>query len=241
MPAVWASAVTRATGIGGCGKTVNVSAFDVPPPPPVVGVVTVTGTIAAAARSVDKIAAFTPAGLANVVVRGLPFHCTTEHGTRLPPLVLLLASTPRMNAADPTCALAGKSLVIAGTGSAVVTGEIVNGEDAEASAGNVELETVTFIGPGNATSSTEIAAVSCVALTKDVARGEPFQLTTSPLGTKFVPFTVSVIPDGPQATVLFAEVEDADSDVMVGSTTGNETAFETVVPAAGLATATCAV
>jgi hypothetical protein len=68
-----ASDATRAAGAGAL-KTVNVSAFDVPPPPPSVSVNTVTGTIAAVATSAAEIAAFTPVGPANVVVRGDPFH-----------------------------------------------------------------------------------------------------------------------------------------------------------------------
>ncbi len=61
----------------------------------------------------------------------------------------------------------------------------------------VELDAVMAAVPGNAVSAAVIAAVSCVALTKVVGRGEPFQLTTIPL-TKLVPFTVSVKPEGLQ-------------------------------------------
>jgi hypothetical protein len=71
-----------------------------------------------------------------------------------------------------------------------------------------------------------------------VGRGEPFQFTTSPLGTKFVPFTVSVIPAGLQAGVELDAVEDAESDVIVGSTIANATAFEVFALPAALATAT---
>jgi hypothetical protein len=116
---------------------------------------------------------------------------------------------------------------------------MVKGEDAEDKDGIVELETVTAIaGAGKAVSVAEIAAVSCVALTKVVWRGEPFQFTTSPFGTKFVPFTVRMMPAGLQAGVVFEEVVDAESDVMVGRTIGNETELEVLALAAGLATAT---
>ena len=215
----------------------NVSAFDVPPPPPSVRVNTVTGIGAALATSAAEIAAFTPAGLANVVVRGLPFHWTTEHGTKLPPLALL-ASTPSMNAADPAAALGGKRAVMTGFGSGVVEGAMVKGEDAEAKEGIVELDTVTAAGPGKAVSVAEIAAVSCVALTKVVWRGEPFQFTTSPFGTKFVPFTVRVMPAGLQAGVVFDDDVDPESDVMVGRTIGNAIAFDMFALDAGFATAT---
>ena len=145
----------------------NVSAFDVPPPPPSLGVKTVTGIIEALATSVAEIAALSPAGLAKVVVREIPFHWTMEHGTRLPPLPPL-ASTPSMKAPDPAGALEGMSDVMAGAGRGVVEGAMVKGEDAEDKDGIVALETVTVSGPGKAVSVAEITAVSCVALTKVV-------------------------------------------------------------------------
>jgi hypothetical protein len=75
------------------------------------------------------------------------------------------------------------------TGVVKVKGTVLEGAGADG------LVTVTPTGTGNAASAAEIAAVSCVALTKVVARGEPFQLTAEPF-TKFVPFTVSVKPLG---------------------------------------------
>jgi hypothetical protein len=144
-----------------------------------------------------------------------------------------------MNAPDPAGALEGMSDVMAGAGRGVVEGAMVKGEDAEDKDGIVELEIVTAIaGAGKAVSVAEIAAVSCVALTKVVWRGEPFQFTTSPFGTKFVPFKVRVMPTGLQAGVVFEEVVDDESDVMVGRTIGNETELEVLALAAGLATAT---
>jgi len=201
---------------------------------------TVTGIIDALATSAAEIAALSPVGPVKVVVRGLPFHWTTEHGTRLPPLAPL-ASTPSMNAGDPAGVLKGMSVVMAGTGSGVVDGAMVNGEDKEDKDGIVELETVTVAGPGKAVSVSEIAAVSCVALTKAVWRGEPFQFTTSPFGTKFVPFTARVMPAGAQAGVEFDDVVDAESDVMVGRAIGNEMELEVFALDAGLATATLTV
>jgi hypothetical protein len=89
-------------------------------------------------------------------------------------------------------------------------------------------------------SAAVIAAVSCVALTRVVSRGEPFQLTTSPFA-KPVPFTVSVIPAALQYGVLFEPVVDAESDVMVGKTIGNETELDVLALDTGVATATWAV
>ena len=62
--------------------------------------------------------------------------------------------------------------------SGVVGGAIVKGEDTEDNDGIVELDTVTVAGPGKAVSVAEIAAMSCVALTKVVVRGLPFHCTT---------------------------------------------------------------
>jgi hypothetical protein len=109
-------------------------------------------------------AAFNPEVLAKVVVRALPFHCTTEHGESVP-LPAPEASTPSKNAADPTGAFDGTSVVIAGVGSGVVDVAMVKDDESEASAGMLTLETVTVAGPGNAVSVAEMAAVNWVALT----------------------------------------------------------------------------
>jgi hypothetical protein len=157
--AACASETIAAAGAGGGLKTVKVSAFDAPPPPPSVRVNTVTGTIAAPATSAAEIAAFSPVGLVNVVVRGLPFHWTTEHGAKLPPLAPL-ASTPSMKAGDPAGVLDGNRVAMIGVGRGVADGAMVKGEDTEAKEGIVVLDTVMVDGPGKAVSVAEIAAVS---------------------------------------------------------------------------------
>jgi hypothetical protein len=78
----------------------------------------------------------------------------------------------------------------------------------------VGLETVTAAAPRKAVSAAEIAAVSCVALAKVVARGVPFQLTTE-AATKFVPFTTRVNPDAPQYGMEATCVEDGEIEVEV--------------------------
>lgn len=109
----------------------------------------------------------------------------------------------------------------------------------------VELETVTATVPvspavpGKAVSAGKITAVSCVELTKVVERGDPFQFTTSP-STKFVPFTVKVMPVALQAGVVFEEVVDAESEVMIGGTIENVT-LDVPPPGAGVDTLTWAV
>lgn len=236
-PAACIGEVTWAAGAGGVGKIVNVTAFEVPPPLPSVRVKTVTGMDAAPATSPDEIAALRPVGPAKIVDRGLPFQLTIEQGTK-PLFAALLPFTPSVNAAAPAKALEGVSPAITGVGSGVVEEAIVNVDAVEASDGIETLETVIAMDPAKAVSSAEIAAVSCVGLTNVVGRGEPFQFTVSPLATKLVPFTVSVIPVGAHSGVVLDDVDDAESDVIVGSAIGNATALDTLPLAAGLATAT---
>jgi hypothetical protein len=104
-------------------------------------------------------------------------------------------------------------------------------------------DTVIATAPGSvprkAVSCSVIAAVSCVALNTVVGRGEPFQLTTSP-SAKPVPVTVKVRPVGLQYGVLSDVVVDAESDVRVGRTMGNETELDLFALDAGVATATWA-
>jgi hypothetical protein len=77
--------------------------------------------------------------------------------------------------------------------------------------------------------------VSRVALINVVGRGEPFQFTTNPF-TKFVPLTVRVKPAALQNGVEGKDVVDAESEVMAGATTANESAFEVPPAGAGLNT-----
>jgi hypothetical protein len=63
--------LTVSVGVGG-GVTVNVTAFDVPPPG--AGVTTVTCGLPATARSAAVILAVSSDGPKYVVVRGDPFH-----------------------------------------------------------------------------------------------------------------------------------------------------------------------
>jgi len=53
-----------------------------------------------------------------------------------------------------------------------------------------------------------------------------------------VPFTVSVMPAGLQAGVVFDMLEGAESEVMVGRAIANEISFDRFALAAGLATPT---
>jgi len=88
------------------------------------------------------------------------------------------------------------------------------------------LKTETVAVPGNAVSVAGIKAVSWLVLTKVVGRAAPFQytmqwLTAKPFTvesfTKFVPFTVSVMPAALQYGVEACEVVDAEIEVTVGA------------------------
>src|SRR4030095_15012844 len=80
---------------------VKVSALEVPPP----GFATVTCAVPAVAMSLAGIAAVSCVALTNVVVRAVPFHCTTEPETKLLPF------TVSVNAGPPAVALLGESEV----------------------------------------------------------------------------------------------------------------------------------
>jgi hypothetical protein len=121
----------------------------------------------------------------------------------------LLPVTFRVTAAVPAVARAGESEVIAGTGREL--GDVVEKFIALEVAAEGRFDTEIAAGPIATVSVGGIAAVSCIALTNVVGRGDPFQLTTEPL-TKFVPFTVRVKPAG-----LQYDVEDAETDVTVGA------------------------
>jgi len=153
-------------------------------PPPGAGFTAVTGIAPAVTISAEEIAAVAPVVPAKSVVRLLPFHSISEQGAHPVPL----ASSK--SAGFPATALDGVTEIIVGTGKEAGAAS-VNVEELDLT---VELETVTFAVPGKAVSAAEIAALSCVALTNVVGRGDPFQLTTKPF-TKFVPITVRVNPE----------------------------------------------
>ena len=203
------------------GATIeNAIALDVPPPPPDVGLNTVTwagGT--AAAMSVADIAALSCVGPAYVVARVPPFHCTTEHGTKPLPV------TFKLNPDVPAVAPAGKRDVRTGAGSAAGV-DTLKEKEFELTE---KLDTETCAVPMEAVSEAEIKAVSCVALTNVVARGELFQLTTEPF-TKFVPFTVRVNPEELQDGVEDDEVVEEDNEVMAGGEIVNGTFWDVFPP-----------
>jgi len=150
---------------------------------------------------------------------GLPFHWATVQGDKPFPFTVSAIAGP-VWASD--AAPVGEIELMTGADSVAPVGNVVTekGSEFEFVAG-FEPDTVIATAAGlvarNAVSAAVIAAVSCVELTKVVGRGEPFQLTVSPLA-KPVPFTARVRPAGLQNGVLFAVVVDAESEVTVGKT-----------------------
>lgn len=128
----------------------------------------------------------------------------------------MLPVTVNVNAAAPTEAEVCEREPMDGATSPVIGVETVNVEVPEVPSA---LDTVMVAGPGKAVSVGKIAAVIWVALTKVVARDEPFQLTTASL-VKFVPVTVSVRPFGLHDGVEAFEVVEADSEVIAGGVPG---------------------
>jgi hypothetical protein len=121
----------------------------------------------------------------------------------------LLPVTFSVTAAVPAVALVGDSEVTVGAGREL--GDVMEKFKELEFAAEGRFDTEIAAVPSDVVSVGGIAAVSCIALTNVVGRGDPFQLTTEPL-TKFVPFTVRVKPAG-----LQYDVEDAETDVTVGA------------------------
>src|SRR5205823_2967540 len=121
----------------------------------------------------------------NIVVRPAPCHLPTgEPATKFVPF------TVNVNAAPPTGADVGLTLVVVGTGFGDV--EIVNVWAFEVPPPGAALNTVTDAVPAVARSVARMDAVSCDAETNIVVRSAPFHRTTDEPATKFVPFTVNV-------------------------------------------------
>jgi hypothetical protein len=104
-----------------------------------------------------------------------------------------------VNAAEPAAALEGEIELSVGTGLLIANDTPF---DVPPGAGFV---TVTVAVPAVAISATEIAAVSCVALTNVVVLAAPLNFTTD-VDTKPVPFTVRV-KAAPPAVALVGKRE----------------------------------
>jgi hypothetical protein len=176
------------------------------------------------------------------VGKGAPFHSTTEHGDKPVPFTVNGTGGP---VKASTAASDGEIELRAGKGRVAPEGSAVteNGREFEFVPGplpDTVMATAAAPVPRKAVSDGVIAAVSCVALTRVVGRGDPFQLTPSP-AAKSVPFTVKVRPVELQYGVEAIAVVGAEIDVRVGRTIENEIGAEVFPLDAGVATATWAV
>lgn len=188
-------------------KTVNGAFPDVPPPQLTVelgvhslegsvGVTTVTKAVPGPPIMVAGITEVIPLAPTKIVTgSGLPLNSTTEHGSKLLPFAVRPTGGP---VTASTAALDGEIELRIGAGNGELAAGWVseNGSALELVPGFVPdtvIATAAAFVARDAVSAGVITAVSCVALTNVVERGEPFQFTTSP-GAKPVPFTVNVKP-----------------------------------------------
>jgi len=153
----------------------------------------VTFTVPAVTMSEADIAAVTCELLTNVVALPAPLKFTVAPDTNPTPF------TVSVNAAEPAAALEGEIELSVGTGLLIANDTPF---DVPLGAGFV---TVTVAVPAVAISATEIAAVSCVALTNVVVLAAPLNFTTD-VDTKPVPFTVRV-KAAPPAVALVGKRE----------------------------------
>lgn len=163
-------------------------------PPPGAAVTTVTLAVPASLISVLGTVAVSEVLLMNVVTSFFEFHSILEPGTKFVPVAV------SVNDAPPCVAEFGEIEFRVGAGLSTV-----KFEDAEIPPPGAGLVTVTLNVPVFAMSEALMVAVSLVALTYVVVRGDPAQSTTDVL-TKFLPFTVSVKPELP-TSMLFGERE----------------------------------
>jgi hypothetical protein len=179
--------------------TVNVFAFDVPPPGG--AFTTLTKAVPAVSMSDSGTVALSRVLLTKVVVKTELFQCTFEPETKCDPVTVSVKAGPS------AVALLGEIELITGAGLLMV-----NVFAFDVPPPGPGFVTVTLIVPAVAMSAAEIAAVSWALLENVVARGAPFQFTTEVVMNP-EPFTVSV-KAAPPAVALAGEME-----VTVGTAT----------------------
>jgi hypothetical protein len=155
----------------------NVTGAELAAPEPLV---TVTGTEAGLVRSAAGTVAVRDVAETYVVVKGVPFHCTTEEVRKPEPV------TVRRVAGAPAFRPAGVSDVTV-TGDGATIGSCTT-FDVPPAAGS--LTTVTGTLAAAATWAAVTCAVSCVAESKVVGMALPFHCTVAD-ERKFVPVTTS--------------------------------------------------
>src|SRR5262249_34366317 len=178
----------RLARLGSGCATAKRAARDVPPPG--AGVTTVTDTLPALLRSLAGIAAVRLVAPTNVVVRGAPFHCTTDDDTKPAPV------TVSVNPLAPTVAAPGFRLLSVGAGLFTVK---LAGVDVPPP--GVGVARVTADVPAVSRSEAGMVVVSVVPFTNVVVRVTPFHCTADE-ATKLLPVTVSVKGPVPTAALL---------------------------------------
>jgi len=148
--------------IVGTALIVNVCAFEVPPPG--AGFTTVMDAVPAVAMSAAGTVAVSCVEETNVVVSEVAPQRTVEVETKLVPV------TVKVNCGPPAIAQVGLIEVIVGTALLIVN--VCAFDVPPPGAG---FTTVTLAVPAAATFAAGTMAVSCVAETKVVTNGEPFQ------------------------------------------------------------------
>jgi hypothetical protein len=150
--------------------------------------------------------------LTKVVGRAAPFHRTTEDDTKLVPV------TVRVNPGPPRSVRVGLSAFSDGTGFRT---DSVKAFDATVLGDETEMLRV----PARAMSAAGMVAVSLVTDTKVVGRALPLTRTTA-VGSKFVPFTVSMKSDPPPPIWLGLMLVS----VGIGETWASRTRTQSVLP-----------
>jgi hypothetical protein len=178
------------------------------------------------------ICAVTCPAFTNVVVRALPFHCTTE------PLIKLLPFTVSVNPPEPALLVFGTSDVSAGTGLfAAVTLKLTELEAPPPGPGFV---TTTAGVPTLAMSLACTAIVTCPALTNVTALPTPPNVAVAPF-TKLDPFTVSVNPAEPAAMLAGTSGGVITGTGLFAAVTLKLTELEAPPPGVGFVTMTAGV
>lgn len=219
------------TGLFPTALIVNVKVFVVPPPG--AGVTTVTGTVPAVVTNAALTVAVNCNPLTKEVVSDVPFHLMTEEAMKFVPF------TVSVNAAAPEVTLAGEREVAVGTG-LVATGLMVNTTMFELPPPGVPLNTVILAVPAVAISGAVTAAVNCVALTKVVVSGLPFQFTTDPL-MKLVPVIVRIKAGLPAVVLIGEMVVTVGTGLLPTAVMVNVEVFDVPPPGAGVTTVIAAV
>jgi hypothetical protein len=175
------------------------------------GFVTATWALPIAVMRLAETEAVSCVELTNVVVRGVPFHCTVAPERSPVPFTVSVKSPP------PAAVEIGLRLVMPGTGGLIVK---LSGFEV-----TPELDTVTVAVPCEVMRVEATVAVIWVGLTKVVGNGVLFHSTVAPKKNP-VPFTVSVNAAPPAAAEVGLRLVMTGSGWLIGKLT----AFDAAAP-----------